>query len=107
RLSSRHRSSANACCLSRCHSDEGLLTPSMSGSRPPFREKWGQWYGGYVDRNDLPPHLTLHVAAMDFPGAYDLLRRAIADRSVARVLEFREYGEGYKMETAAADFMYN
>ena len=73
-----------------------------------FVRRWGKWYGGAV--RDAPPGadaVTLHVEAVEAPGAYDELRRALADHGVGRVLELREFDDGYELDVAAAGFTYN
>lgn len=72
-----------------------------------FVQKWGKWYGGEVDGIDpLPDAITLHVEAMEAPGAYDHLRRVLTERGVTRLLELREWGDGCEIDTAAAEFTY-
>lgn len=75
--------------------------------RAAFDGRWGMWYGGEVDRPVTPPHVTLHTAAMDAPGAYDTLRSALAELGVSRVLELRESGHGHEIDLASADFVYD
>lgn len=70
--------------------------------------RWGAWAGGSTD----PPEaeagaVTLHVNAMDHPGAYDHLRRLLADRGVTRLFELREWGDGYELNAEDASFSYN
>jgi hypothetical protein len=72
-----------------------------------FAKAWGNWYGGCVDRKDLPPHVTLHTAAMDVAGAYDWLRDALRERGIGRVLELREYDWGCELDLDATSFTYN
>jgi hypothetical protein len=73
-----------------------------------FARRWGKWYGGCV--KDAPPGtdaVTLHVEAMETPGAYDELRRALAEHGVGRLLELREFDDGYELDVEAAGFTYN
>lgn len=73
-----------------------------------FRRRWGSWYGGCVDPANVPEDaITLHVAAMDAPGAYDNLRRILLDHGIKRLVELREWGDGYELETQDATFTYN
>jgi hypothetical protein len=72
-----------------------------------FVAQWGTWCGGDVERDDLPPFVTLHVAAMDHPGAYGQLRQALAGRGISRVIELREGGGGYEIDPALASFAYD
>jgi hypothetical protein len=73
-----------------------------------FRRRWGSWYGGFVDPANYPIEaVTLHVAAMDTPDAYDNLRCILRDQGIKRLLELREWGEGHELETADATFTYN
>ena len=69
-----------------------------------FEAVWGRWHGGVCDRTDVPPFVTLHVAAMDGPGVEDALRRALGG---GRLLELREFGESYELDPAAATFAYD
>ncbi len=69
-----------------------------------FEAVWGHWHGGACDRADVPPSVTLHVAAMDGPGVDDALRRALG---IGRLLELREFGESYELDPAAATFAYD
>ena len=69
-----------------------------------FEAVWGRWHGGACDRADVPPHITLHVAAMGGPGVDDALRRALG---IGRLLELREFGESYELDPAAATFAYD
>ncbi len=73
-----------------------------------LRNRWGSWYGGCVDSGNAPADVnTLHVAVMDTPGAYDRVRRLLLDHGIKRLLELREWGEGYERETGDANFTYN
>jgi hypothetical protein len=74
--------------------------------RAAFDAAWGNCYGGVVEHPAPPPYLTLHTAVMDAPGASDMLRGAIADLGVARVLEFLESAIGYELDLAFAEFRY-
>lgn len=72
-----------------------------------FVRTWGRWYGGYVEGDHVPSYVTLHDAAMDAPNAYESLRRLIIDHGVTRLLELREWGEGYELDVTTASFAYN
>ena len=73
-----------------------------------FARRWGRWGGGYREDGDQPADVvTLHVDAMEAPGAYDAIRSALASRGIERVVELREWGDGLELETAAAEFTYN
>jgi hypothetical protein len=67
---------------------------------------WGNWYGGSVDRTELPANVTLHVAAMDAPRSYHNLRQILRARGIQRVFELREGGCGREIETSVTQFMY-
>ena len=69
-----------------------------------FEAVWGRWHGGVCDRADVPPFVTLHVAAMGGPGVEIALRRALGD---GRLLELREFGESRELDPAAAAFAYD
>jgi hypothetical protein len=68
---------------------------------------WGKWYGGYGDREDIPPHVTLHTDGMKDPGAYGALRNALRDRNITQIIELREFGRGYELDIDMADFQYD
>jgi len=53
------------------------------------------------------PTTTLHIVAMEVPGSYEGIRAMLCERGIPRVLEIREYGDGFEIETQAADFTYN
>ena len=77
-----------------------------------FCVRWGQWYGGSVDPatniagTPEAGASTLHDQIMQEPGAYDYLRRPLATHRVTRLLELREWGDGYELDTPAASFTY-
>ncbi len=60
--------------------------------RASFDAHWGSWYGGAVKGAIVHPHVTLHTAAMDAPGAYENLRSVLTELGVSRVLQLREFG---------------
>jgi len=72
-----------------------------------FVRRWGKWYGGCCDR-EWPPEevVTLHVEAMESPGAYEDLRRVLADHGIGRVVELREWGDGCECDLDGAGFTY-
>jgi hypothetical protein len=73
-----------------------------------FIRRWGRWYGGSVNaRHPLPDVVTLHEVVMEAPGAYDHLRLILAEHGVTRLFELRESGDGYELDTAASEFIYN
>lgn len=73
-----------------------------------FRNKWGNWYGGYVIPEDsVVGTITLHDAAMEHAGAYEHLRLLLANKGISRVVELREYDEGYELDLSAARFLYD
>lgn len=72
-----------------------------------FVRRWGRWYGGEVDGPGVRPEaVTIHVEAMEAPGAYDHLRGVLRGRGVGRLLELREWGDGYELDTETAGFTY-
>ena len=84
-----------------------LDEPEHTALHEAFMRRWGKWYGGGVDA--APPGsdaATLHVEAMEKDGAYDDLRRALSDHGVRRMLELREWGDGYELDVEAAEFNY-
>ena len=73
-----------------------------------FVRRWGKWYGGQVDGPEVHSDaVTIHVEAMEAPGAYDYLRRVLREHGAGRVLELREWGDGYELETESVGFTYN
>jgi hypothetical protein len=73
-----------------------------------FAQRWGQWYGGAVQPKDgLPPQVVLHTEAMALPHSYDKLRAIIIQKGITRVLELREWGDGFELDTAGTGFCYN
>ena len=77
-----------------------------------FEERWGKWYGGYVDPQKInskmkSEYVTLHVAAMEHPGAYDSLRSVLARKAIGHVFVLREWGCGYEIALEWANFAYN
>ena len=72
-----------------------------------FVAKWGKWYGGSVDRKDLPANVTLHTDVMKPSGSYNIIRDTLRSRGMARVVELREFGDGYELELSLATFEYN
>jgi hypothetical protein len=71
-----------------------------------FVDVWGNWYGGSVDGKNLPANVTLHVAAMDAPEAYEKLRQILRDRGIERIFELREGGCGREIARPIAEFLY-
>jgi hypothetical protein len=72
-----------------------------------FAQRWGLWYGGCVQpREDLPPHVTLHIEAMNTPEAYDRLRAVISQHGYSRLLELRESGDGFELDLPDVRFRY-
>ncbi|MGD0091760.1 MAG: hypothetical protein ABSE73_17735 [Planctomycetota bacterium] len=71
-----------------------------------FAAKWGHWYGGYTDLPGAPENVTLHVVAMKAPDAYLNLQRAMVGRGISRILELREWGDGYELDVALVGFTY-
>jgi hypothetical protein len=74
-----------------------------------FIRNWGKWYGGFRDDggNERLDVVTLHVEAMNRPGAYEHLRHSLVEHGFDRIFELREWGNGYEIETAAATFRYS
>jgi hypothetical protein len=72
-----------------------------------FAARWGDWYGGCANSDAERNAVTLHDIVMEQPGAYDRLRRLLADHGVSRLLELREWGDGYQLDLSAASFRYN
>lgn len=71
-------------------------------------QRWGNWYGGFRDREDSDlAVVTLHVEAMNDPESYHFLRTFLIERDVTRLFELREYGDGFEMDTELAGFTYN
>ncbi len=75
--------------------------------RDAFERHWGVWYGGEVDRSVPHPHVTLHSAAMDEPGAPEILRKALAQLGVSRMMQLSESRRGHEIDLEAADFVYD
>ena len=51
--------------------------------------------------------VTLHVEAMRQSESYERLRDVLIERSIRRVFELREYGDGFEIETDIATFAYD
>lgn len=71
-----------------------------------FRERWGTWYGGHGDRDDVPPFVTLHVEAWAALPLRPAVEAALAELGCQRVIELREDGRGQEIDATAATLAY-
>jgi hypothetical protein len=71
-----------------------------------FCHRWGRWYGGVHSADASAEIVTLHTQAIENPGAYDRLRAVLVEHGIMRVLELREWGEGYELDVADVEFTY-
>jgi hypothetical protein len=68
--------------------------------------RWGNRYGGGVDRDDVPPTLTLWDHWFEDETHLAALRKAIVEHGHSRVWEIREYDECFEMDVSAVEFAY-
>ncbi len=71
-----------------------------------FKQRWGIWYGGYADRTELPPYLTLHIQVWDRLPVEAALRDFLTSRGIDRVFELAELGPSCECEPDLPTFQY-
>jgi hypothetical protein len=84
-----------------------LAPPEAHALARAFVVRWGDWYGGWPSRTDVPPHLTLHDEAREALPLRAAIDGFLAACAITRVFELREDGDSYQLDVGATTFEYD